>query len=126
MARIGGKNTRPEIIVRRLLYGMGYRFRLHRRDLPGKPDIVFAGRQKVILVHGCFWHGHGCKAGRLPKSRLDFWAPKIASNRARDIRNIDALRRFGWAVAVVWGCELANLSRLEKRLGVFLERNKSL
>ena len=90
MSRVRGKDTKPELLVRRLVHGMGYRYRLHRRDLPGTPDLVFPGRRKVIFVHGCFWHRHpdpACKLARLPKSRTDFWLPKLEGNRARDIEN---------------------------------------
>lgn len=125
MARIRGKDTQPELIVRRLLHAMGHRFRLHRPDLPGTPDIVLPGQKKAVLVHGCFWHGHGCAAGRLPKSRLEFWVPKIAGNRARDARNLRALRRSGWSVAVVWGCQTRDLRRLERRLRRFLDGGAS-
>jgi DNA mismatch endonuclease, patch repair protein len=123
MARIRGKDTKPELIVRRMLRRMGYRFHVHRRDLPGTPDIVFPNRRKAIFVHGCFWHGHGCKAGQLPKSRVDFWAPKIAGNRSRDARKAAALRRSGWSVAVLWECRIRDPIRLERRLRIFLGRD---
>jgi DNA mismatch endonuclease (patch repair protein) len=122
MARIRGKDTEPERAVRRLLHAMGFRFRLHRRDLPGTPDIVLPGRRKAIFVHGCFWHGHGCGRARLPKTRLDYWGPKIAANRARDARKTAALRRAGWSVAAVWECQLRRPSVLERRLTRFLDR----
>lgn len=118
MARIGGKNTAPEILVRRLAHGLGYRFRLHRRDLPGSPDLVFPRLRKIVLVHGCYWHGHGCKIGRLPKSNVGFWADKIAKNRARDARNLADLRQLGWQTLVVWQCE----TRRREALGKILER----
>ena len=121
MARIRGKDTQPELAVRRLLHAMGFRFRLHRRDLPGTPDIVLPGRRKAIFVHGCFWHGHGCGCARLPKSRLDYWGPKIATNRARDGRKAAALRRAGWSVAVVWECKVRRPAALEGRLRRFLD-----
>jgi DNA mismatch endonuclease (patch repair protein) len=120
MASIRGKDTKPEMAVRRLLHAMGYRFRLHRRDLPGTPDVVLPRHGKAIFVHGCFWHGHGCGAGRLPKSRPEFWAPKIAANRERDARSLRALRSRGWSVAVVWACETGNLPRVQARLVKFL------
>jgi DNA mismatch endonuclease (patch repair protein) len=126
MAAVRSKDTKPEMVVRRLLHAMGYRFRLHRRDLPGMPDLVLPGRSKAIMVHGCFWHGHGCPAGRLPKSRLEFWRPKIAGNRARDARNIRALRRSGWSVSVIWTCQMGDLQRLEKRLRRFLTSGMGL
>lgn len=106
MARIRGKDTKPELVVRRMLHAMGYRFRLHRRDLPGRPDIVLPGRGAVIFVHGCFWHGHGCKLGQPSKSRVEYWGPKIAATRLRDARRIAALRRSGWRVAVLWECTI--------------------
>lgn len=121
MARIGSKNTAPELIIRRMLHAMGYRFRLHRRDLPGKPDIVLPGRKKVIFVHGCFWHAHGCRIGRPPKSRPEFWKPKLARNRARDLANIEALEREGWEVATVWQCEIKDRAGLTERLRIFVE-----
>lgn len=120
MSRIRGKDTQPELAVRRLLHAMGFRFRLHRRDLPGTPDIVLPGRRKAIFVHGCFWHGHGCGCARLPKSRVEYWGPKIAANRARDGRKAAALRRAGWSVAAVWECQLRKPDSLEKRLARFL------
>lgn len=118
MARIGGKNTAPEMLVRRLAHGLGYRFRLHRRDLPGSPDLVFPRLRKIVLVHGCYWHGHGCKIGRLPKSNVTFWADKIVKNQARDARNLADLRRLGWQTLVVWQCE----TRRRETLGKILER----
>lgn len=123
MGRIRGKNTRPEMLVRRLLHRMGYRFRLHRRDLPGKPDLVFITRRKVIFVHGCYWHRHPdptCKLARLPKSRLDFWVPKLEANRARDIRAQEQLRTLGWEYLVVWECELRDEEELSRKLRAFL------
>lgn len=102
MSRIHGKNTKPEMIVRRLAHAMGYRFRLHRKDLPGKPDLVFPRLQKVILVHGCFWHLHRCKYGRVtPKTNSEFWQSKREATRARDKRSIRALKALGWDVLVV-------------------------
>lgn len=105
MARIRGKDTVPEMKVRRMTHRMGYRFRLHCRSLPGSPDLVFPGLKKIIFVHGCYWHGHKCKYGKLPKSNVAFWTNKIVTNKARDKRNIAALRRAGWKVFVVWQCE---------------------
>jgi DNA mismatch endonuclease, patch repair protein len=120
MARIGSKNTAPELLVRHLLYAMGYRFRLHRSDLPGKPDIVFIGRRKAIFVHGCFWHAHGCKFGRAPKSHLDFWQTKLERNCARDLENERALRGQGWDVLTIWQCETKDCVRLQEKLRDFL------
>jgi DNA mismatch endonuclease (patch repair protein) len=110
--------------IRRLVHGMGYRYRLHRGDLPGKPDLVFSARRKVIFVHGCFWHRHpdaDCKLARLPKSRLDFWQLKLESNRARDLENQKKLAQDGWQVLVLWECEMRDVSNLGKRIRGFLE-----
>ena len=120
MGRIGSKNTNPEIAVRRLLHSLGYRFRVHRKDLPGKPDIVLPSRRKAIFVHGCFWHGHGCKIGRPPKSKPEFWLPKLDQNRARDEGNLKALQAAGWEIAVVWQCEIKDTAELRERLVNFL------
>lgn len=124
MSRVRGKDTKPELLVRRLIHRMGFRFRLHRRDLPGSPDLAFPSRRKVIFVHGCYWHRHpdpDCKLARLPKSRLDFWLPKLEGNRQRDLRNIDALDRLGWGVLVIWECELKNGASLELKIRTFLK-----
>lgn len=120
MAAVRSKNTGPELIVRRLAHAMGYRFRLYSKKLPGHPDIVFPRLRKVILVHGCFWHGHGCSKGKLPKSKLDYWAPKIVENKRRDRRNVAALRRAGWSTLVVWQCDTTNDERLARLLSRFL------
>lgn len=120
MRSVKSKNTGPERAVRSLLHKHGYRFRLHRSDLPGTPDIVFPNRHKVIWVHGCFWHGHQCAKGRLPKSRLNFWVPKIEGNRARDIRKQLALNAHGWEFFVVWQCELKDREALVRKLRNFL------
>ncbi|HTN69750.1 MAG TPA: very short patch repair endonuclease [Methylomirabilota bacterium] len=121
MARIGGKNTKPELVVRRLLHGLGYRFRLHAKGLPGTPDLVFAGRRKAIFVHGCFWHAHGCSIGRPPKSRLDYWLPKLEANKRRDAAKTADLKELGWKTFVVWQCTTKNLDELEENLVDFLE-----
>ena len=126
MSRIGSKHTKPELIVRSLLHRLGYRFRLHRRELPGRPDIVFFGRKKAILVHGCFWHGHGCKIGKLPKSNLEFWSPKIERNRLRDREKRSELEQIGWAVEEVWQCEIKDIQRLEARLRSFIGSQKAI
>jgi DNA mismatch endonuclease (patch repair protein) len=120
MSRIGGRDTTPEMVVRRLLHASGYRFRLYRRDLPGTPDIVFPSRRKVIFVNGCFWHAHGCRIGRPPKSRPEFWLPKLQRNRSKDVRNRRALRALGWGVLTVWQCQTSSRNRLEARLFAFL------
>lgn len=106
MSRIRGKDTKPEMRLRSLVHRMGFRFRLHRADLPGKPDLVFPTRKKAIFVHGCFWHGHYCKREKMPKSRVEFWKDKISSNRRRDVRSRRALARLGWSSLVVWECQL--------------------
>jgi len=120
MARIGGKDTAPEMVVRRLLHALGYRFRLHRRNLPGTPDIVFPARRKVVFVNGCFWHAHGCRIGQPPKSRREFWGPKLVRNRSKDARNRRALRRQGWGVLTVWQCQTRSAERLEIQLRSYL------
>jgi DNA mismatch endonuclease (patch repair protein) len=123
MSRIRGKNTRPELIVRKLVYAAGYRYRLHVRKLPGSPDLVFAGRKKVIFVHGCFWHLHdNCKAARIPKSRVEFWREKLHGNKLRDERTAETLRLAGWDVLVVWECELSDLDVLEQNIQNYLNR----
>lgn len=115
MSRIGGKNTRPEVLVRSMLHRLGYRFSLHRRDLPGTPDIVLPARGAVVFVNGCFWHGHACKRSRMPKSRIDYWTAKIDANRLRDARKRRQLVSLGWKVVVVWECELKNPDKLESK-----------
>jgi DNA mismatch endonuclease (patch repair protein) len=123
MSRIRSKDTRPEMVVRRLVHAMGFRYRLHARSLPGKPDLVFPAKHKAILVHGCFWHRHRCKEGRRsPKSRAEYWCPKIARNVDRDRRNRRRLRAQGWSVLVVWECETlpSRLQGLSERLKRFL------
>lgn len=123
MSRIRGKNTSPELVVRRLAHRLGFRFRLHRRDLPGCPDMVFPRLRKVIQVHGCFWHQHpGCRRAHAPKSRLDYWAPKLARNVARDETSQAALSALGWEVLVMWECEVKNEVALTERLLDFLRR----
>ena len=123
MRRIRSKNTSPELALRRLIHRLGYRFRLHRKDLAGRPDIVFPGRRKVIFVHGCFWHQHfGCREGRIPGSRLDYWAPKLKRNQIRDAVSLACLEGQGWKVLVVWECELKNSQPLIKTLKRFLGR----
>jgi DNA mismatch endonuclease, patch repair protein len=121
MRRIPGRNTTPELCVRRLVSSLGYRYRVQVGRLPGRPDLVFAGRRKVIFVHGCFWHRHSrCRLARLPKSRLHFWLPKLESNSERDRRNIADLRRAGWRVLVIWECQLRNVASLRRRIRRFL------
>lgn len=121
MQAVKTKDTTPELIVRRLLHAEGYRFRLHRKDLPGTPDIVLPGRRKAIFVHGCFWHAHGCAKGRAPKSKLDYWAPKLAQNVERDARKVRELEAAGWRVLTVWGCETGDRDALRAELRRFVE-----
>jgi DNA mismatch endonuclease (patch repair protein) len=122
MAAVRGKDTKPELILRRMLHRAGFRYRLHRRDLPGAPDVVFPGRRLVIFVHGCFWHGHaGCRYATVPKTRREFWVAKVEANRARDARVEDALRRQGWRVLVIWECETRKLDELGERLVSLLQ-----
>jgi DNA mismatch endonuclease (patch repair protein) len=123
MRRVKGRDTGPERIVRRVLTRLGARYRLHRADLPGRPDIVLPGRRLAVFVHGCFWHGHDCARGsRVPQARRDYWTAKIAGNRARDARNTEALAALGWRVETVWECELKAraLPVLEDRLRTLL------
>lgn len=122
MRRIRSKDTGPEITVRRLLQGLGFTgYRIHRKDLPGKPDIAFIGRKKAVLIHGCFWHGHECKEGvRRPKSNQGYWLPKIERNRRRDTENIAALQAMGWDSFVIWECQINDMRLLSKKLGQFL------
>ncbi|AUH35761.1 very short patch repair endonuclease [Paracoccus tegillarcae] len=112
MAAVKGKNTKPELAIRSALHGRGFRFRLHRKDLPGRPDLVFTCRNAVIFVHGCFWHGHDCHLFRWPKSRQDFWREKIGSNIERDRHQCEALAEAGWRIGIVWECALKGKTRL--------------
>lgn len=120
MSRIHSKNTKPELAVRSLLHRLGYRFRLHRKDLPGRPDIVLPRHRKIILVQGCFWHGHTCRLASKPKSNEGYWGPKILANRGRDERNLQALTDLGWSLLEVWECETKNARELECRLSLFM------
>ncbi len=120
MQSVGTKDTGPELVVRRLLHRLGYRYRLHPKQLPGRPDIVLPGRKKAVFVHGCFWHGHECQKGRAPKSKLDYWGPKLAANRERDARKEAELRALGWDVATIWQCQTADRQAIEKSLVSFL------
>lgn len=124
MARVRNRDTRPELRVRQIVHRLGYRYRLHGKSLPGKPDLVFASRRKVIFVHGCFWHRHpdpNCKLARLPKSRQDFWLPKLEGNRARDERVVQALTNQGWKVLELWECQCKEREHLENTLREFLD-----
>ena len=117
MSGIRGKNTRPEVAVRKLLFASGYRFRLHRKDLPGAPDIVLPSRRIAIFVHGCFWHMHGgCKSAKLPKTRSAFWVAKLSGNVARDLHAVTALNELGWRVLTVWECSIRGRSSAESLL----------
>ncbi|MDN7439375.1 very short patch repair endonuclease [Burkholderia cepacia] len=120
MGRIRSKNTKPEIAVRSLLHSLGYRFRLHRKDLPGRPDIVLPKHRKIILVQGCFWHGHNCKLASKPKSNQGYWKKKIISNQERDKRNIEALRVLGWDVLELWECDIRKPENLVQRVSFFM------
>lgn len=125
MARVGPKNTKPELIVRRMLHAAGWRYRLHKKGLPGTPDLVFGGRKAVMFVHGCFWHGHSCKLGRLPKTRTEFWEAKIAANRERDHRKADQLVQLGWRVMTVWQCSLKRPDELMSEMDRFLRGDRT-
>jgi DNA mismatch endonuclease (patch repair protein) len=123
MSRVRGANTKPELLVRRLVHGMGYRYRLHGKSLPGRPDLVFAGRRAVIFIHGCFWHQHpnpDCKLSRLPKSRREFWEPKLRANRNRDIEVEQRLNESGWSVLSLWECELRDRQSVAEKVKGFL------
>ena len=122
MRRVKGRDTSPELKVRRLLWRLGARYRLHRKDLPGSPDIVLPGRRLAIFVHGCFWHGHDCARGaRVPKANRDYWVGKIARNRARDAATRAKLEALGWRVEVIWECELKDMAALRQRLATLLK-----
>lgn len=122
MARIKSKDTTPEMTVRRILYAMGYRYRLHGKGLPGRPDIVFPGRRKAILVHGCFWHQHeGCQAARRPKTNTDYWWPKLEQNVVRDRRSRYEIKKMGWQTLTLWECQIKDRNALEQRLRNFLD-----
>jgi DNA mismatch endonuclease (patch repair protein) len=126
MALVRAKGTGPEKLISRLVRRLGYKFRRHARSLPGTPDFVFASKKSVIFVHGCFWHRHAgrCALARLPKSRLDFWVPKLEENRKRDQRTRRALRTQGWRSLVIWECQLSDTERLKTRLAKFLSQRR--
>jgi DNA mismatch endonuclease (patch repair protein) len=128
MSLVRAADTKPEMVVRRLVHSMGYRYRLHRRALPGTPDLVFPSRKAVIFVHGCFWHRHpdpACRLARLPKSRLDFWVPKLERNAERDREAVEALEATGWRVLVIWECEIKDTEGLRRRIKGFLNEAAS-
>lgn len=121
MRAVKDRNTHPEMVVRRLVHSLGYRYRLHQRNLPGVPDLVFPSRRALIFVHGCFWHQHDCPRGaRIPKTRRDYWVPKLLKNQERDARNQKRLQEMGWRTLVIWECETVDRSHLAKRLRSFL------
>lgn len=123
MSMVRHRDTKPEMIVRRMVHGLGFRYRLHDKRLPGSPDLVFPGRRKAIFVHGCFWHRHpdpSCKLARMPKSRLDFWQSKLEGNRTRDLKNQSELDAIGRRWLIVWECELGHREQLENRILTFL------
>lgn len=120
MRAIRAKDTRPEMVVRRLIHGMGYRYRLHKKDLPGKPDLVFPSRGKVIFVHGCFWHAHGCGVSHTPKTNTSYWFPKLKRNAERHAEAEAALSDMGWSSLVIWECQTINVADLSRVLKHFL------
>ena len=121
MRAVKSKDTKPEIIVRSLVHKLGYRFRLHRKDIPGTPDITFPGQHKVIFVHGCFWHGHNCERGvGSPKENRDYWEKKIERNKRRDAINVDTLKQLQWQILVIWECEITHSQDLTRKLTDFL------
>jgi DNA mismatch endonuclease (patch repair protein) len=121
MKQIHSKNTKPEMVVRKLIFRNGFRYRLHRKELPGTPDIVFSKIKKVIFVNGCFWHGHGCHRSTLPKTNIDYWKTKIEKNIERDKKQLMELSELGWRYYIVWECEMHEMDILEKRVISFLE-----
>ena len=124
MSNIQAKDMKPEMRVRRLAHSMGYRYRLHRKDLPGRPDLVFPSRKKVIFVHGCFWHQHAdpaCKIARLPQSNRSYWLPKLERNAARDAQHAAKLKKSGWEVLILWECEVEGDTGLRDRIREFLK-----
>ena len=116
MSKVRSKDTKPELTIRYIIHKAGYRYRLHKKSLPGKPDLVFASLGKIINVNGCFWHGHSCKAGRIPKSNVQFWVNKIEANKARDKKNMRKLNRLGWSVKTIWECQTKDEVRVKNRL----------
>jgi DNA mismatch endonuclease (patch repair protein) len=121
MRAVKGRDTSLEMAVRRLIYSMGYSYRIHRKDLPGKPDLVFPSRRKVLFIHGCFWHGHDCKRGaRVPKTNREYWEKKIARNQTRDAKNKIALQSLGWDVLIIWECQIKEEAALKECLSQFL------
>ena len=121
MAKVKSKDTKPEMIVRKLIFSLGYRYRLHSKNLPGNPDLVFAGRKKIIFIHGCFWHRHeGCRRATTPQSRKEYWDQKFGRTLQRDKANLEELKSLGWDCLVIWECELKDQEFLAKRVVNFL------
>jgi len=125
MRSVGTKDTGPEMQLRKMLHRAGYRYRLHVKKLPGRPDLVFPQRRKIVFVHGCFWHGHGCSKGQPPKSKSYYWSPKLAANKARDARRIDELGKLGWQSMTVWQCELRDPVAALQRVQKFLDNGQN-
>ncbi len=121
MSKISGKNTNPEILVRKFLFSKGFRYRINVKTLPGKPDIVLPKYKTVIFINGCFWHGHNCKKGKLPSSNIDFWKGKISNNKSRDDKNSDLLVKLGWKVIIIWQCEVSKIDNRIKILNKLLK-----
>jgi DNA mismatch endonuclease (patch repair protein) len=122
MSSVKSKGSKPEMIVRRMIHALGYRYRLHVKELPGSPDLVFRGKKKAVFIHGCFWHRHDCKSGsRIPPSNKEYWLPKLALNQERDRKVVDSLLKLGWSVLVIWECETKDADSLRKRITTFLE-----
>ena len=121
MSKISGKNTKPEILVRKFLFSKGFRYRINVKTLPGKPDIVLPKYKTVIFINGCFWHGHNCKKGKLPSSNIDFWKEKISNNKSRDDKKSDLLVKLGWKVIIIWQCEISKIDNRIKILNKLLE-----
>ena len=121
MSKISGKNTKPEILVRKFLFSKGFRYRINVKTLPGKPDIVLPKYKTIIFVNGCFWHGHNCKKGKLPSSNTGFWKEKISNNKSRDAKNSDLLVKLGWKVIIIWQCEISKIDNRIKILNKLLE-----
>lgn len=124
MRRVRSENTKPELVVRKLLTELGYHYRLHPKDIPGKPDIAFKGRKKAIFVHGCFWHRHNCKRGaRVPKTNQAYWIKKIKGNVARDTKVLEEINSLGWSVLIVWECETHQQAALKNKIMRFMSEN---
>lgn len=123
MSKISGKNTNPEILVRKFLFSKGFRYRINVKTLPGKPDIVLPKYKTVIFINGCFWHGHNCKKGKLPSSNIDFWKGKISNNKSRDDKNSDLLVKLGWKVIIIWQCEV---SKIDNRIKILNKLQKDI